>query len=95
MGTEFFQLHATRRVPTIFHGRIAGHTVRSLIGVRATFGAFQGNNQSDPFLAGHGSTVSLQLRLKTQLTIFAYDSGDLQADREFEYLMRSPADFAP
>lgn len=39
MGAEFLQLHATRGIATILHGRVAGHAIGSLVGIGATLSA--------------------------------------------------------
>ncbi len=53
MGAEFLQLHAPRGIPTVFHGGVPGHPCGPLVGVGATLGAFQRNDDSDALPFGH------------------------------------------
>jgi hypothetical protein len=53
MGAELFQFNAARGVAAILLGCVARHTGRSLIGIGATLGAFEGDYESNVFTLGH------------------------------------------
>jgi len=53
VGAELFQFQPGGGIAAIFGGGIARHTRRSLVNVRATFGAFQIDNQANTFLTCH------------------------------------------
>jgi hypothetical protein len=46
---EFLEFYPRRRIATIFGGRVAVDTGRSLIDICATLGAFQRNNDANAF----------------------------------------------
>ena len=75
VSTEFFQLHSASGIATIFHRRITGYTRGTFIGVGTTLGTFQGDNDTNAFLACHNFYSGLLLAntyIDTQLPIFAY-----------------------
>jgi hypothetical protein len=53
MRTKLVEFQPTGGIPTIFHGRVAGHTGRSLVGIGAALGTFQRDNNTDPFVLSH------------------------------------------
>jgi hypothetical protein len=46
---ELLQLHSAGRIPTIFHRRIARHTIGPLVPIGATFRTFERDHDADTF----------------------------------------------
>ena len=53
MSTEFLEFHSACGIATVFGGGVTRYTRGTLIGVAATLGAFQSNNDANAFLACH------------------------------------------
>jgi hypothetical protein len=49
VGAEFLQFHSAGGIPTIFHRRIARHTVRPFVRIGATFRTFERDHDADTF----------------------------------------------
>ncbi len=56
VGTELFQLHASRGVPAVFHRGIPRNAWGTLIEIGAAFRAFQGNDNANALILGHRSS---------------------------------------
>jgi hypothetical protein len=63
MSTEFLQLHSTSGIATVFHGGITRYPRGTLIGVSATLGTFQCDNDTNAFLACHNFCSGLLVRV--------------------------------
>jgi hypothetical protein len=53
MGAKLLQFHSSCRVAAVFSSSISGYTIGSFVGIGTTFGAFQSDNDTYPFLASH------------------------------------------
>lgn len=53
VGAKLVQLKPIGGIPTVLGGGVAGYSRRSLIGICATLGAFQRDNNSDALLSSH------------------------------------------
>ena len=49
VGAEFLQLHATRRVATVFLGGVPRYTVGTLVRISPALCTFQSNDEADAF----------------------------------------------
>ena len=50
---ELFQFQPCCGIATIFHRRVTGNARRSLVGIGATLGTFQRNNNANAFIFSH------------------------------------------
>lgn len=58
MGAKLFQFKPCGSVAAIFHRRVAGNPWRSLVGVCATLGTLQRNDDTNAFILSHNPTKS-------------------------------------
>ncbi len=70
---ELFKLNPRGGVAPIFHGRVAGNPWRSLVGIGATLGAFQRNDNADTFTLSHNPTKQRRRTNYTQTSIISHD----------------------
>ena len=79
MSTEFLEFHSACGIASVFSGSVSRYTRGTLVGITATLGTFEGNNDAYAFLACHDFCGYLDIiytftYINTQLTIFAYDA---------------------
>lgn len=53
MGTELFDFESSGGIATVFAGGVTGYTIRTFVGIGATFGAFDGDRNAYAFLTCH------------------------------------------
>lgn len=58
VATELLDFESSGGIATVFAGGVTGHTLGTFVGIRATFGAFDGDRNADAFFACHIFTWS-------------------------------------
>ena len=64
MGAKLFDFQASRCITAVFAGGVAINAIRSLVGIGAALGTFDGDDQANAFLACHGCFVLCSTGLK-------------------------------